>query len=104
MENQPPPAYVRRKWTRAGPKMGMDPGLACLAAQDCTRMGPGVKHPPRVTQDGTPLCFASGARDTERGNPSRALSGIAGAGDQAVSRDGVGCPKKPMLGVMPRIH
>ena len=28
----------------------------------------------------------------------------AGEGDQAVCRDGVGCPKKPMPGVMPRIR
>ena len=52
MENQPTLAYVCQKRTRAGPKMGMDPGLACLAAQDCAQMGPGVKHPPKVTQNG----------------------------------------------------
>jgi hypothetical protein len=52
MENQPTLAYVCQKRTRAGPKMGMDPGLACLAAQDCTRSEPGVKHRPKVTQNG----------------------------------------------------
>jgi hypothetical protein len=66
MENQPTLAYVCQKRTRAGPKMGMDPGLACLAAQDCAQMGPGVKHPPKVTQNG----------HTERGNPSHALSAL----------------------------
>jgi hypothetical protein len=86
------------KRTRAGLKMGMDPGLACTPAQGCTQMGPGVKHRPKVTQNGY----------TERGNPSRALwrwniARNAGVGDQAVCRDGVGCPKKPMPGVMPRI-
>jgi hypothetical protein len=93
MENQPTLAYVCQKRTRAGPKMGMDPGPACTLAQDCTQKGPGVKHRPKVTQNG----------HMERGNPSRALSGDAGEGDQAASRDGVGCPKKRMPGVMPRI-
>ena len=93
MENQPTLAYVCQKRTRAGPKMGMDPGLARSRAQGCTQMGPGVKHRPKVTQNG----------HTEQGNPSRALSGDAGEGDQAACRDGVGCPKKLMPGVMPRI-
>ena len=101
MENQPTLAYVCQKRTRAGPKMGMDPGLACTRAQGCTQRGPGVKHPPKVTQNG----------HTERGNLSRALSvlalnlskGCAGAGDQAACRDGVGCPKKRMPGVTLRI-
>ena len=51
------------------PQMGMVPGLACQLAQDCTRMEPGVKHRPNVTQNG----------HTERGNPSRALSVLYGS-------------------------
>ncbi len=66
MKNQPTLAYVGQQRTWVGPKMGMDPGLACQAAQDGTRMGPGVKHLPEVRQNG----------HTERGNPSRALSGV----------------------------
>ena len=53
MENQPTLAYVYQKRTRAGPKMGMDPGPACTLAQDCTQKGPGVKHRPKVTQKWT---------------------------------------------------
>jgi len=44
----------------------------------------GAEYRPKVTENGC----------TERGNPSSALSGNAGAGDQAVSLGGVGCPKK----------
>ena len=47
--------------------------------------GHGVKYRPKVTENG----------HTERGNPPSALSGKAGAGNQAVSLGGVGCPKKP---------
>jgi hypothetical protein len=43
-------------------------------------MESGVEYRPTVTQNG----------HTERSNPSRALSGNAGEGDQAVCRDGVG--------------
>ena len=89
MENQPTLAYVCQKRTRAGPKMGMDPGLACPAAQDCARMGSGVKHPPKVTQTCPEL--AEGM-DTRNGETRHVLSlPRAGAGDQAASRDGVGC-------------
>jgi len=97
MENQPTLAYVCQKRTRAGPKMGMDPGLACPAAQDCAQMGPGVKHPPKVTQNGHRVVF------TRRNRETRHVLSLpcAGAGDQAASRDGVGCPKKLMPGVMP---
>jgi hypothetical protein len=66
MENQPTLANVRCKRTQAGPKMGVVIGLACQAAQDCTRSEPGVKHPVKVTPDGL----------MERGNPSRALSAL----------------------------
>jgi hypothetical protein len=70
--------------------------LAWFATQNQATLDkePGVKHRPKVAQSGY----------TERGNPSRALSGNAGEGDQAVCRDGVGCPKKLMPGVMPRIR
>jgi hypothetical protein len=80
------------------PKMGMDPGLACPAAQDCAQMGPGVKHPPKVTQNGYRVVF------TRRNRETRHVLSLpcAGAGDQAASRDGVGCPKKLMPGVIPR--
>jgi hypothetical protein len=47
--------------------------------------GHGVQHRPNTTENG----------HMERGNPPSALSGNAGAGDQAVSLGGVGCPKKP---------
>jgi hypothetical protein len=61
---------------------------------DSTRKeGHGVQCRPKATENG----------HVERGNPPSALSGEAGAGDQAVSLGGVGCPKKPMPGVMPRI-
>ena len=73
---------------------GLVPGCAVNSCAVCTRMEPGVKHRPKATENG----------HTERGNPSRALSGNAGAGDQAASRDGVGCPKKQMPGVTPRIR
>jgi hypothetical protein len=52
--------------------------------------GHGVEHRPKVTENG----------HTERGNPPGALSVEAGAGDQAVSPGGVGCPKKPRPLVM----
>jgi hypothetical protein len=87
MENQPTLAYVCQKQTRAGPKMGMDPGLACTRAQDCTRKGPGVKHRPKVTERWTATLRVA----PERGSLSRALSDNAGEGDQAGCRDGVGC-------------
>ena len=48
--------------------------------------GHGVQYHPKVTENGR----------TERGNPPSALSGKTGAGDQAVSLGGVGCPKKLM--------
>ena len=48
--------------------------------------GHGVEYRPKVTKNG----------HTERGNPPSALSDEAGAGDQAASLGGVGCPKKPM--------
>jgi len=48
--------------------------------------GHGVQHRPKVMENG----------HVERGNPPSALSGNAGEGDQAVSLDGVGCPKKLM--------
>ena len=47
--------------------------------------GHGAKYRPKVTENG----------HMERGNPPSALSGKAGAGDQAASLGGVGCPKKP---------
>jgi hypothetical protein len=81
MENQPTLAYVHRKWTRAGPKMGIGPGLVCPVAQDCTRMGAGVKHPPKVTQNA----------HTERGNPSRALAPLCPPG----RRDERGVSRRP---------
>jgi hypothetical protein len=54
-------------------------------------VGHGVQHRPKVTENG----------HTERGNPPGALSDEAGAGDQAASPGGVGCPKKPRPRVMP---
>ena len=45
--------------------------------------GHGIKYRSKATQNGHP----------ERGNPSGALPDT-GAGDQAGSPDGVGCPKK----------
>ena len=53
--------------------------------------GHGVEYRPKVTENGL----------TERGNPPSALwrwniVRKAGAGDQAASLGGVGCPKKPM--------
>jgi len=54
--------------------------------------GHGVKYRPKATQNGHP----------ERGNPSGALPDT-GAGNQAGSPDGVGCPKKRRSRVMPGI-
>ena len=82
-------------WLVGRPKREMSPfGHVVARYVVSTRCeGHGVQHRPKVTENG----------HMERGNPPSALSGKAGAGDQAVSLDGVGCSKKlrprVMLGI-----
>jgi hypothetical protein len=93
MENQPTLANVRCKQTQAGPKWGWFQVLRAKRRKTAL-----VANPAYSTH------LRSHQMDSRNGETRHVLSlPWAGAGDQATCRDGVGCPKKPRSGVMPRI-